>query len=158
MVIHHFQSNKQSFFFTYALLPFCWGKKKKKKKGFCSFGKITHLGSNHSTCLWWGLRFPACFKSGVSDYSRTLTGFVMQSRLCDLGVCRVWMFQLDQIEAALSGRSTCSGWSWAIKSLWAQRPAGNTFTKLSRVVTAGVRWRRFSCSITRGCGPTLFFF
>lgn len=31
MVIHHFKSNKQSFY-TYALLPFCWGLKKKKKK------------------------------------------------------------------------------------------------------------------------------
>lgn len=59
----------------------------------------------------------------MSHYRYTPTGFVIQSRWCGLDECWVKMFQVDQINAALSGRFGCGGWSWVIKSLRAQRPA-----------------------------------
>lgn len=116
---HHYSplysvlASNNSYFNLYTPLPFCTGIK--YIKGFCSCEKITQWGSDYSTVFEEGFTSLPVLKIGLQ-----ITMVLSKVLWCSpdyaisMSVCWVWVFQLDQIETALSGRSVCGSWSRAI--------------------------------------------
>lgn len=111
------------------------GEKKKRKIRFLAFWNMTHWGTNHKLAFDDVLTFLPVLKLELQITAGTLT--VLWCRpdcVIKMSVCWVWMFQVDQIETALSGRSTFGGGPESLK-VWEQNNLRETFTKLRRDCT-----------------------
>lgn len=92
--------------------------------GLCSFGNVTHWGSDRNTAFDEGFAFLL-----VQNLELQITAAL--PRVLWHGpyyviwgcVCGVAMFLVDQINVSLSGRSKCGDWSCTIKHLRAWCPA-----------------------------------
>lgn len=92
--------------------------------GLCSFGSITHWGSDRNTAFDECFAFPL-----VENLECQITAALPRvlwhgpAYVIWICVCGVATFLIDQINATLSGRSKCGDWSCTINHLRAWCPA-----------------------------------